>query len=243
MTEKSAFSHIHPLPQMDLYALSRIREGGRAWYPDLYGNLLFQLTESIVKEFLGGWLGAWPLLLANHSNQVTTTLTGLVIGLEQCFAHRGYYEQALFSYPYITNSMMSLWDNMYQPEEDSALPGITMEDTENLASPWAKHADDEHFVTQSVELVANIVQDDPVTAKLLTLLIFFSSDKKDVEDVMAGERDHIRELLLHHIGRAGFGSKQVTTHLNRVLLSFLYDKCNFIRAKKQVFVLVVHFKI
>ena len=129
---------------MDLYALSRIREGGRAWYPDLYGNLLFQLTESIVKEFLSGWLGPWPLLLANHSNQVTTTLTGLVIGLEQCFAHRGYYEQALFSYPYITNSMMSLWDKMYQPEEDSALPGITMEDTENLASPWAKHADDEH---------------------------------------------------------------------------------------------------
>ena len=80
-----------------------------------------------------------------------------------------------------------------------------------------------HFVTQSVELLANIVQDDPVTAKLLTLLIFFSSDKKDVEEVLAGERDHIRELLLHHIGRFCLGSKQVTTHLNRVLSSFSHD--------------------
>ena len=192
--------------QMDLFALARMKEGQRAWYPNLYSSLVFQLTESIVKEFLRNWLSPWPSLLAGHSNQVTTTLCGLVIGLEQCFSHRGFYEQSLFSYPFISHSMVGLWNKMSPMEED--WPGITMEDTENLVSPWATHIDDEHFVSESIELLTNVVGDDPVTAKLLTFLVFFSVDsvgptREGIQEVLGTEKRRIQQLLAQHLERQG----------------------------------------
>ena len=198
---------------MDLFALSRVKEGHRAWYPNQYGLLAFQFYESIVKEFLGYWLSSWPSFLADHANQVAITLCGLVVGLEQCFAHRGFYEQSLFSYPCITHSMMRLWHNMSPMEEDC--PGITMEGTENLSSPWASHIDDEHYVAESVKLLADVVLDDPVTAKLLTFLVFFSSNKrgpscKEAEELLGSEKSRIQEQLVHHLDRQGQSPNKVT---------------------------------
>lgn len=200
-------------PQMDLFALSRLKDGHRAWYPNQYGLLVFQFYEIIVKEFLGCWLSSWPSFLANHTNQVSTTLYGLVVGLEQCFAHRGFYEQAMFSEPWITHSMERLWDNMSPMEND--WPGITMEGTVNFASPWARHIDDEHFVSESLKLLADVVADDPVTAKLLTFLVFFSSNRvysstfEGAQELLGSEKSRIQEQLLHHLNRQGRSPNQV----------------------------------
>ena len=206
---------------MDLFALSRVKEGHRAWYPNHYGPLVFQFYEGIVKEFLGCWLSPWPSFLAEHTNQVTITLCGLVLGLEQCFAHRGFYEQSLFSYPVITHSMARLWDNMYPMEDsffsfssDSECPGITMEGTENLSSPWARHIDDEHFVSESMKLLADVVEDDPVTARLLTFLVFFSTNKvgptfEGAKDLLGSQKSQIQEQLVRHLNRQGRRPYQV----------------------------------
>ena len=91
-------------------------------------------------------------------------------------------------------------------EED--WPGITMEDTENLASPWATHIDDEHFVSESIELLTNVVGDDPVTAKLLTFLVFFSVDsvgptREGIQEVLGTEKRRIQQLLAQHLERQG----------------------------------------
>ena len=201
---------------MDQFALSRVKEGHRAWYPNQYGLLVFQFYESLVKEFLGCWLSSWPSFLADHTNQVSTTLCGLVVGLEQCFAHRGLYEQAVFSSPCITPSMERLWGNTFPMEED--YPGITMEGTENLASPWARHMDDEHFVSESVKLLADVVADDPVTAKLLTFLAFFSSNRvgstcEGAQELLGREKSRIQEQLLHHLKRQGRSPYQVITYM------------------------------
>ena len=207
---------------MDLFALSRVKEGHRAWYPNQYGLLVFQFYESIVKEFLGCWLSSWPSFLADHANHVSTTLVGLVVGLEQCFAHRGFYEQSLFSEPWVTHSMARLWDNMsptpIRAIAEKDVPGITMEGTENFASPWARHIDDEHFVSESVKLLADVVGDDPVTAKLLTFLVFFSEPDsnrvrftcKGAQELLGSERSRIHGLLLHHLDRQGRSPNQVT---------------------------------
>jgi len=210
---------IEPLISMDQFALSRVKEGHRAWYPNQYGLLVFQFYESLVKEFLGCWLSSWPSFLADHTNQVSTTLCGLVVGLEQCFAHRGLYEQAVFSSPCITPSMERLWGNTFPMEED--YPGITMEGTENLASPWARHMDDEHFVSESVKLLADVVADDPVTAKLLTFLAFFSSDRvgstcEEAQELLGREKSRIQEQLLHHLKRQGRSPYQVDEILSRM---------------------------
>ena len=207
-------------PQMDLFALSRVKEGHRAWYPNQYGPLYFQFYESIVKEFLGCWLHPWPSFLAEHTNHATITLCGLVLGLEQCFAHRGFYEQSLFSFPVITHSMARLWGNMYPMEEDSQCPGITMEGTENLSSPWARHIDDEHFVSESMKLLADVVEDDPVTARLLTFLLFFSTNKVGptcvgAEDLLGSEKNHIQEQLVQHLDRQGRSPQKVIIEIVR----------------------------
>jgi len=216
---KIAKQILEPLISMDLFALSRVKEGHRAWYPNQYSRLLFQFYESIVKEFLGCWLSSWPSFLADHTNQVSTTLCGLVLGLEQCFAHRGFYEQIMFSEAWVTPSIVRQWGNMYPMEED--FPGITMEGTENLASPWARHLDDEHFVSESVKLLADVVSDDPVIAKLLTFLAFFSSNRerltcKSAQDLLGSEKSQIQEQLVHHLNRQGRSPIQVDEILHRM---------------------------
>jgi len=214
-------SVIEPLISMDLFALSRVKEGHRAWYPNQYGPLYFQFYESIVREFLGCWLHPWPSFLAEHTNHATITLCGLVLGLEQCFAHRGFYEQSLFSFPVITHSMARLWGNMYPMEEDSQCPGITMEGTENLSSPWARHIDDEHFVSESMKLLADVVEDDPVTARLLTFLLFFSTNNvvptcEGAEHLLGREKNHIQEQLVQHLDRQGRSPQKVDEILSRM---------------------------
>ena len=160
---------------MELAAVAAIQAGRRAWYPDSYTDLSYQLTHTVTGAFLSSVLPR-TTLLPTWVSSISTSLCGLMIGLEQCFAHRGIKEQSSLAWTMFSASP-ALEAELYadlDPGGQIAGPGITMDSIESFTSPWARHIQEEQFVVEAIELLKQVVADDPTTAQLLTFLLLFT---------------------------------------------------------------------
>ena len=161
---------------MELAAVTAIQAGRRAWYPDSYTDLSYQLIHTVTGAFLSSVLPR-TTLLPTWVSSITTSLCGLMIGLEQCFAHRGLEEQSILAWPIISASPAlnaEMFAHLDPGGQIATTPGITMDSIESFTSPWARHIQEEQFVVEAIELLKQVVADDPTTAQLLTFLLLFT---------------------------------------------------------------------
>ena len=161
---------------MELDAMAAIQAGGRAWYPTSYTDLSYQLTHTVTGAFLSSILPR-TTLPPTWVASITTSLCGLMVGLEQCFAHRGMKEQSSLAWTILSASpalTARLEEHLDPGGRIAAAPGITMDSIEAFTSPWASHVQEEQFVVEAFNLLKQVVADDPTTAKLLTFLLLFT---------------------------------------------------------------------
>ena len=158
-------------------------------------SLYFDSLKKIIETFLLDFcLGFSDKTLSEVSLNCAMTFLGLIGGLEYCFSHRSFLEQAVFSFP-TTPANLEKWFE-YDSEIES-MRAVQNEIFDDKDKPIFESESDEIYVRGIYMKLANFINDDAILARLLTLLIFFSPFSRAGPTEKAEIKKYQKVLTIH----------------------------------------------
>lgn len=231
-------SHLEKLLAVDLSLWENVEAKKKLAIPKFYVDLYREVCEKIVLDFLQGFL---PQISSQTLKKVTKdstkSLCGLIVGLEHCYRHKSFLEQASLSYPTATPTMMSVWEELYPKVK--TMQAIPHEAFANLTSPWAANAEYEELSKSTNQRLEELIEDDNKVSRLFTFLLFFSptislSSEEDLE--LKRLQSKVSMWLYHHmLYKEGSQNTAVLDRLTR-LSGIVKDlnKCGNIYTEKMI---------
>jgi hypothetical protein len=126
------------------------------------------LVREYVETFVGGMSCKTKLEIWSETS---LTYIGLVIGLEVCFCNQDLFDQFKNAYPCV-KQIFNFWEKVYP--NFKKLKGISFEAYTCYQTPWAANFEDEVHVRDTFRNLEELVDGDPVIARLMTYLVIFS---------------------------------------------------------------------
>ena len=137
-----------------------------------YLERIKNIYDSIIEEFIRVCLPNFATdSLQRIVSNTSTTISALSLGLEQCFCNKSVLYQFDCSY-HFSPALLDFWKKTFPDIEQ--IRAVPMDAYAMMTSPWASSIDYEEFVSETFNLLRELISGDQEVGFLLTLLALFS---------------------------------------------------------------------
>ena len=182
---------------------------GQSW-ETYFQDVAFSFMTSFLKKFS---LNS----IRNLTPDMFLKFFGLGLGLEHSFRHHSLLEQVSNSYQCPAEIFLLLKEKVPKIE---TLKGIPIESYDIMISPWATSKEDEEYFKETLDRFEELIDYDPIVAKLMTFLVIFSPQQEGISHEESVELKQYQSKLTmiiynHLLSKPGFDNTKALDRLSK----------------------------